>query len=149
MSKISQFPPLLLARAAGLELRGRIHFAKDSIGDVEHGKDEDFEVFRKIILEPSKDQPEKPRALLIVRFRFARFAARTNRLLSLIPIPFIVAQQGFRSKTWMTGQKTGAFQGLYEWDSIEDAQKYWTSFPMKLMKKRAVPGTLNHEITAV
>jgi hypothetical protein len=116
----------LLARATGLKLRGRVHFPKDSIGDVEHGEDEDFEVFRK-----------------------ARFAAKTNRFLSLIPIPFIVAQQGFRSKTWMMGQKTGAYQGLYEWDSIEDAEKYWTSFPMKLMKRRAVPETLIHEIKAV
>jgi len=149
LSKISQFPPILLARATGLELRGRVHFAKDSIGDVEHGEDEDFEVFRKVVLKPSKDQPEKPGAILIVRFSFASFAAKTNRFLSLIPIPFIVAQQGFRSKTWMIGQKTGAFQGLYEWDSIEDAQKYWTSFPMKLMKRRAVPETLSHEIKAV
>jgi hypothetical protein len=149
MSKISEFPPLLLARAAGLGLRGRVHFARDSVADVEHGEDEDFEVFRKVILEPSKDQPEKSGAILIVRFHFARFAAKTNRFLSLIPIPFIVAQQGFRSKTWMMGRKTGAFQGLYEWDSIEDAENYWTSFPMKLMKRRAVPETLNHEIKAV
>ena len=148
MSKISQFPPLLLARTTGLILRGRIHFVKDCIGGVEHGEDEDFEVFRKVILEPSKNQPEKPGAILIVLFSFARFAAKTNRLLSLIPIPFIVAQPGFRSKIWMMGQKTGAFQGLYEWDSIEDAENYWTSFPMKLMKSRAIPETLNYEIRA-
>ena len=149
MSKISQFPPLLLARAAGLELRGRVHFVKDCIGGLEHGEDEDFEVFRKVILEPSKNQPEKPGAIFIVLFSFARFAAKTNCFLSLIPIPFIVAQPGFRSKTWMIGQQTGAFQGLYEWDSIEDAEKCWTSFPMKLMKRRAVPETLNHKIRAV
>lgn len=148
MSKISQFPPLLLARATVLSLWGRVHFIKDCIGGVEHGDDEDFVVFRKVILHPSKDQPAKPGAIFIVRFRFARFAAKTNRLLSLIPIPFIVAQPGFRSKTWMMGQKTGAFRGLYEWDSIEDAEKYWTSFPMKLMKRRAIPETLNYEIRA-
>jgi hypothetical protein len=148
MSKINQFPPLLLARATVLSLCGRVHFIKDCIGGVEHGDDEDFVAFRKVILHPSKDQPAKPGAIFIVRFRFARFAAKTNRLLSLIPIPFIVAQPGFRSKTWMMGQKTGAFRGLYEWDSIEDAEKYWTSFPMKLMKRRAIPETLNHEIRA-
>ena len=148
MMKNSQIPPILLARATGLGLRGRVHFLKDCIGELQHGKDEDYEVFRKVILDPSKDQPEKPGAIFIVRFRFARFAAKTNRFLSLIPIPFIMAQQGFRSKTWMMGQKTGTFQGLYEWDSIEDAEKYWTSFPMKLMKKRAIPETLNHEIRA-
>ena len=113
------------------------------------GDDEDFVVFRKVILHPSKDQPEKPGAIFIVLFRFARFTATTNRLLSLIPIPFIVAQPGFRSKTWMMGQKTGAFRGLYEWDSIEDAEKYWASFPMKLMKSRAIPETLSHDIEAV
>jgi hypothetical protein len=75
---------------------------------VQHGKDEDYEVFPKVILDRSKDQPEKPGAIFIVRFRFARFAAKTNRFLSLIPIPFIVARQGFRSKTWMMGRKTGA-----------------------------------------
>ena len=149
MTKNSQLPPILLARATGLRLRDRVHFLKDCIGEVQHGKDEDYEVFRKVILDRSKDQPEKPGAIFIVVFRFARFAAKTNRFLSLIPIPFIVAQQGFRSKTWMMGRKTGAFQGLYEWDSIEDAKKYWSSFPRKLMKRRAVPETLNHEIRAV
>jgi hypothetical protein len=41
------------------------------------------------------------------------------------------------------------FQGLYEWDSIEEAEKYWSSFPMKQMKRRAVPETLNYEVRAV
>ena len=149
MTKNSQLPPILLARATGLRLRGRVHFLKDCIGDVQNGKDESYKVFRKVILDPSKDQPEKPGAIFIVRFTFARFAAKTNRFLSLIPIPFIVAQPGFRSKTWMMGRKTGVFQGLYEWDSIEDAEKYWSSFPMKLMKRRAVPETLNYEVRAV
>jgi hypothetical protein len=116
---------------------------------VHRGRDEDYEVFRKVILDPSKDQPERPGAILVVRFRFARFEGKTNRLLSLIPIPFIVAQPGFRSKTWFMGRRTGAFRGLYEWDSIKNAEKYRTSFPMKLMKRRAAPKTLFHEIRAV
>ena len=149
MTKNRQLPPMLLARATSLRIRGRVHFLKDCIGDVQPGKDENYKVFRKVVLDPSKDQPEKPGAIFIVRFRFARFAAKTNRFLSLIPIPFIVAQPGFRSKTWMMGLKTGLFQGLYEWDSIEDAEKYWSSFPMKLMKRRAVPETLNYEVRAV
>jgi hypothetical protein len=141
-----QFPPLLLARATLLRLRGRVHFPKDRVGSVEHEESENFLVFRKVVLDPAGDQLEKPGARFTVRFRFARFGVRTNRLLSRIPIPFIVAQPGFRSKTWMMGMETGDFQGLYEWDSIEDAEDYWTSFPMKLMKKRAVPQTLTHEI---
>jgi hypothetical protein len=147
MWKYSQLPPVLLARAAGLTLRGRVHFVKERIGDIEHEEDEDFEVFRKVVVDSMEDQPKTPEAVFRVRFCFARFSAKANRILSLIPIPFIVAQPGFRSKIWLLGRKTGAFQGVYEWDSVEDAEKYWTSFPMNLMKRRAVPETLTYEIT--
>jgi hypothetical protein len=67
----------------------------------------------------------------------------------LIPIPFILAQPGFRSKTWLLGQETGLFQGFYEWNTVRDAENYWTSFPMKLMKKRAVAGSLTYSISEV
>ena len=147
MSKIGQSPPLLLARATSLRLSGRVHFLRDCIGTVEHCEGEDFEIFRKVLLDPAEDQPKRPGALFVVRFNFARFGAKTNRLLSMLPIPFIVAQPGFRSKTWMIGQRTDAFRGLYEWDSIDDAERYWTSFPMNLMKWRAIPQTLTYEVT--
>jgi hypothetical protein len=67
----------------------------------------------------------------------------------LIPIPFIIAQPGFRSKTWLTGKDTATFQGLYEWDSVEDAEHYWNSFPLKLMKRRSIPDTLKFEIIEI
>lgn len=129
-----------------LTLLGRLHFVRDSIGNVTRSGDEDFTVFRRVILSPSKAQPQEAGALFVVQFKFARFTFRTNRILSLIPIPFIIAQPGFRSKTWMISHKTEMFQGIYEWDSVDDAERYWDSFPMKLMKRRAVPETLHHEI---
>jgi hypothetical protein len=149
MTSIVHSPPLLLARAAGLAFQGRIRFIRECVGDTLCGEDEDFVVFRKVILVPVKRQPEKPGAIFVVTFRFALFSVGANRILSLIPIPFILAQPGFRSKTWLLGRQTGVFQGLYEWDSVEDAERYWTSFPMKLMKRRAVPETLIREIRAL
>lgn len=146
MDLYNQFPPILLARALDLRFRGWVHFRKNCIGTVKNGEYEDFVVFRKIVIDPVENQPENPGAIFKVRFHFAKFSFRTNHILSLIPIPFIIAQPGFRSKTWMLGQKTGAFQGVYEWDSVEDTEKYWQSFPLKLMKKRAVPETLTYEI---
>ncbi|MFC1651055.1 hypothetical protein ACFL2X_05745 [Candidatus Latescibacterota bacterium] len=142
----SQLPPKLIARAIKLWFQGRIHFVKDFIGVLKHDENENFKAFRKVVINPSRNQTLKPKAIFMVRFQFTRFSTKTNSYLSLIPIPFIVAQPGFRSKTWMIGQKTGAFKGVYEWDSIEDAENYWTSFPMKLMKNRAVPETLIYEI---
>jgi hypothetical protein len=144
----TQLPPALLARATGYRLRGRIHFPKDRIGDVLHGRGEDFVAFRKMVLDPTDAQPEQPGAEFIVTFHFAKLSAKANKRLSLIPAPFIAAQPGFRSKTWMLGQETGMFQGVYEWDTVEDAEAYWTSFPLRLMKKRAVPSSVEHEVVA-
>ena len=145
MNKYSQIPPLLLARATKLLFQGRVHFPKELYGNI-ITEDEEFEIFRKVVVDAGKTQPEKPAAIFKVYFKFARFSPRTNKYLSLIPIPLIVAQPGFRSKTWLTGKETGTFQGLYEWDTIEDAEHYWNSFPLKIMKSRAVPETLKYEI---
>jgi hypothetical protein len=148
MARLAQFLPALLARATWLRLRGRVHFPRESIGEVLGGDEEDYRVFRKMVVDPAGAQPAQPGARFEVNFSFARFSPAANRRLSRIPMPLIAAQPGFRSKTWMLGQETGAFKGVYEWDTIDDAEDYWTSFPMRLMKRRAVPETLTREIHA-
>jgi hypothetical protein len=110
--------------------------------------DDEYVVFRRLILDPTGAQPPNPGALVKVRFRFANLSARTNKRLSLMPAPFIAAQPGFRSKTWMLGRNTEMFQGLYEWDSVADAEAYATSFPLRIMKKRATPGSVSYEVVA-
>jgi len=145
MKKYTQFPPVLLARATALCLRGRVHFSKSQIGKTVQ-ENEEFVIFRKVLVDPLENQPIKPMAIFKVYFRFSRFSEKTNEFLSLIPIPLIIAQPGFRSKTWLSGKDTGTFKGLYEWESIEDAEHYWDSFPLKLMKRRAIPDTLKYEI---
>ena len=146
MTDMYQLTPFLLARTAGLLLSGRIHFPKNKLGETIQDEEE-FKIFRQVIFDPTGDRPEGPGAIFKVCFHFARFSVNTNKILSLIPIPFIVAQPGFRSKTWLIGQETGLFQGLYEWDTVKDAENYWTSFPMNLMKKRAVPSSLIYSIS--
>jgi len=141
-----QLPPFLLARASGLLLSGRIYFPKNRLGETIQDEEE-FKIFRQVNVDPTGDRPERPGAIFKVCFHFARFSVNTNKTLSLIPIPFIVVQPGFRSKTWLIGQETGLFQGLYEWDTVKDAENYWTSFPMNLMKKRAVPSSLTFSIS--
>jgi len=148
MTDVYQIPPFLLARASGLLLSGRVHFLKSRLDETIH-EEEDFKIFRQVVLDPFGDQLENLGAIFKVCFHFASFSANTNKTLSLLPIPFIVAQPGFRSKTWLLGGKTGLFQGLYEWDTVKDAENYWTSFPMKLMKKRAVPSSLTYSISEI
>jgi len=137
-----------IIRATYLLLQGRIHFPKDHLGEtVDEG--EEFEIFRQMTLDPGNDQPEKSGAIFKVRFQFASMSPEMNVKTSIIPIPFIVAQPGFRSKMWLLGREPGEFQGIYEWDTVASAENYWTSFPMKLMKKRAVPDSLSYEIEEV
>ena len=145
IKNLTRLPPVLAVRAAYYWLCGRVHFPKKRAGEVIQGK-EDFIIFRQAVLDPSANQPERPGAILVVCFQFRRFPLKTNRRLSIIPIPFIIAQPGFRSKIWMSGKRTGEFWGLYEWDTVDDAEKYRFSFPMKLMEKRAVPESLTYEI---
>jgi len=137
-----------IVRAVWLLIQRRIRFPKDRLGDI-IGEGEDFEIFRQMTLDPGQDQPEKPGAIFKVRFRFASMSPEMNIKASLIPIPFILAQPGFRSKMWTLGRESGEFQGIYEWDTIASAESYWTSFPMKLMKRRAVPESLSYEIEEI
>ena len=149
MSKNSQRGPFSsIVWAIYLLIQGRIHFPKDRLGEIVN-EGEGFEVFRHITLDPGKDQPEKPGAIFKVRFRFASMSPEMNKRTSAIPIPFIVAQPGFRSKMWALGRASGEFQGIYEWDTVASAKNYWTSFPMNLMKRRAVPESLSYVIEAV
>ena len=149
MSKNVQRGPFAsIVWAIYLLIRGRIHFPKNRLGETV-GEGEDFQIFRHMTLDPCQDQPEKPGAIFKVRFRFDSMSPEMNIRTSLIPIPFIVAQPGFRSKMWALGTETGEFQGIYEWDTVASAENYWTSFPMKLMKRRAVPESLSYEIEEV
>lgn len=145
MKKYTQIPTILLARAMRLWIKGYVHFLKDQNGSIMKDK-EDFIIFRKVAVYPKHKQYTSPTIILKVFFQFKRFSLKINKILSLIPIPFIIAQKGFRSKTWMFGKDTGIFHGLYEWDTIDDAKQYLDSLPLKLMKKRAIPDTLLFEI---
>lgn len=141
-----QNPIRLLARAVWLRLKGRAGLESD-IRDIHFDVDgERFAAFRKMVVAPAPGQPIEPGAIFQVRFRFKNLSTGVNRRLSLIPIPFISAQPGFRSKTWFLGDETRDFLGYYEFDTVEHAKAYWNSLPMKMMRARAASGSLQHEI---
>jgi hypothetical protein len=141
-----QNPLKLNTRALLLWMRGRVHFTRTGRMDVIDDCGEIFQPFRKVTVERTNGQPEQPDAIFQIRFRFKNLSPTANRMLSLIPIPMIIAQPGFRSKTWLLGQQTGDFIGLYEFDTIADAEAYWHSLPLRIMRMRAVPDSLTHNI---
>jgi len=142
MKRYTQVPPILMARAISLFLKGNVTFLKDLNGSIIKEEKEDFLIFRKVVISKKDRQISNRSVILKVFFHFKKFSFKVNRILSLIPIPLIIAQPGFKSKTWLTGKETDTFYGLYEWDNIENAEQYLESLPLKLMKRRAIPETL-------
>lgn len=144
-----QNPITLILHALGLGLRGRIRFEGNLEGEWLEDRGERFVKFRKVVVEPTSEQPSHPGATFRVRFRFKNLSAKANRLLSLIPIPFIVGQPGFRSKMWLLGEDSGDFIGYYEFDSKEAAEAYWDSLPLRMMRRRMAPDSLTYEISEI
>ncbi len=125
---------------------GRVQFPQAHVG--ENLKMEDkkkFTVLRRLKVEGENDSA-KTCAVFKVRFKFKSLALKTNKQLSMIPAPFLMGMEGFREKYWTFDEQSGYFQGIYQWESKEIAEKYPESFIFKLMTKRAAPGTLSYEI---
>jgi hypothetical protein len=125
---------------------GRVHFPEEYVGaklKMEDGKI--FTVLRRLQVEGKNDNSDGY-AVFKVRFKFKSLKFETNKRLSMIPAPFLMGMNGFHEKYWTFNEETDYFQGIYQWESKEIAEKYPDSFIYKLMTKRAAPGTLAFEI---
>ena len=125
---------------------GRVHFPEEYIGvnlKMEDGKI--FKVLRRLQVEGEYDTSDE-NAVFKVRFKFKSLKFKTNKRLSMIPAPFLMGMRGFREKYWTFNEEIDYFQGIYQWESKEDAEDYPNSFIYKLMTKRAEKGTLLYEI---
>ena len=140
-------PFFSLLTAISYVLRGRLHFCRDRIGEVitmEDGKA--YTIFRQAIVDPGPDRPGEPGVTFKVRFQVAHMSPEQNKLFSLLPIPFFIGLPGFRSKLWMLSESSDDCQGIYEWDTVQDAETYASSFAMKFMTLRSIPGSVSYEI---
>ena len=152
MPAVRYLPPVSIAVAIGRLLSGRIRFSGDRVGKtltMENG--EKHTVFREVLVASSGSVsspsiPVSSFTTLKVRFKFASFSPATNRLLSLIPVPIILGMPGFRQKTWTFCEESGYSQGIYQFESPEVAEGYRRSPVMRILEKRSVPGSMEHEI---
>ncbi len=139
-------PWMAFLRTNGYLLTGRLRFPRGRVGETIKTPDgREFTVFREGRVEPKPDQPERPGASFVVRFH-TKMPSRLNKVFSLLPMPFCMGFPGFRTKFWMMDEKTGDFQGLYEWDSVEDAENYAHSAALGFMTGRSVPGSVSCQI---
>ena len=124
---------------------GYVQFPKDYIGKIFTMEDgQEFSAFRHLAVDPKRGN-DISCAIFIVRFKFSKLPLSINKRLSLFPTPFLIAMPGFRQKIWTINEK-GFFQGIYEWESREYAEKYPESLIFKMMTKRSAVGTLSYEV---
>ena len=124
---------------------GRVHFPEEYMGvDLKMEDGKIFKVLRRLQVEGKNDTSDES-AVFKVRFKFKSLKFKTNKRLSMIPAPFLMGMRGFREKYWTFNDENDYFQGIYQWESKEIAEKYPDSFIFKLMTKRSAEGTLFYE----
>lgn len=136
---------MTLLRTIALCLKGNVKFYHESKNlkfTMEDGKE--FSVFRHVKIIDKK--LKEPQAAFIVRFKPAKMGIKTNILFSNIPMLVLLGFKGFRQKYWCVNYDSGLCQGIYEWQTLEDAESYAKSIAMSFMSKRSMPETVEFKI---
>jgi hypothetical protein len=134
-----RLPIVCLVVAVFFWMAGRIRFPKTFRGKTVRMDDgKRFVVFRHAHRKSKRRESKGAPAVMVVRFRFARFSQKANRRLSRIPIPLIVGYPGFHDKVWMANGEDGTWQGVYQWESAAAVEVYKRSFVLGVMNRRAV-----------
>lgn len=127
--------------------QGRLHNPKEMNGKYFINSDgREFEIFRQTVLDPIKGCEKEPGAVFRVQFKVAKIRPGRDRLIIAMKSPVFVALPGFRSKLWMVDTLNNTYQGVYEWETLQDAEAYVDSYSMEFMNEVAVPGGLSYEI---
>jgi len=125
---------------------GRISFPNKFISSkltMEDGKE--YSLFRTLHVDMDNRKLGEI-AVFIVRFKFKDLSLEANKRLSMFPALFLIGMEGFIEKNWIINGETREFQGIYQWESTESAERYTESFIYNLMTKRAAPGSLSYDI---
>jgi hypothetical protein len=132
-------------KTIGFVVTGRLHFPTQRIGHVvidEEGRQ--FTIFREVVVDPTKNQPKRPGAVLTLHFKVTNMSPAANKFYSLLPLPLYIGEPGFRSKLFtINGEDC---QSIYEWDTVQDAENYVSSIALKTILRRAVPGSVSCKI---
>lgn len=136
-----------IVRTLLLYATGRVNLVKEDIGKqitMEDGKI--YTVFRRVIIKRFINKNKKPKGLFIIRFKPAHMTIEENIKYSRKPMMVFQGFKGFRSKYWTVDYKTGECQGIYEWDTYEDAERYSKSIAVKVMTNRSEKGSVSYKV---
>jgi hypothetical protein len=99
-----------------------------------------FQIFRHITVK--NYCLDSNYTVFIVSFKFSHLSHKANKLASIIPMLLITGFPGFIKKVYAANHKNGYWQGMYQWKTMESLEEYKKSFVFKVMKKRAIPESI-------
>ena len=137
-------PVVGVLRTLALMSAGKIHFHPwdiDSVLVTDDGAR--YRVFRHVTV---RREAPAPAALFIVRFTVKGMSVQQNIRFSRLPMFVFMGFAGFRSKYWCVDDATGAYQGVYEWQTRAHAEAYVASIALRFMTNRSIPGSLSYRI---
>jgi hypothetical protein len=120
-----------LVRSVGYLLGGRIGFPRGRLGDVlELPAGDRFVCYRETALQPAVTDARDDGVVLVFGLQGAdRETGATIRSVLFDPAanvatPFFAGMPGFRRKLWLAGTRENEFLELYEWATVEDAERF-------------------------
>jgi hypothetical protein len=127
--------------------RGRLRSPRSHVGHrIVFADGSVFRVFRETVsVAPCPD-----RAVLVVRFQLrllgrSRFGHALFRVESLANTPLFAGFPGFRSKLWLTDERTGEYRGLYDWAGAGAAESYANAL-VALLRPVCVPRSVGFHV---
>jgi len=127
-----------------LYVRKRVIFDQSSVNKtIEVSDGQSFSVFRRVTISVPAGTPD-PEAYFLVRFKQQNIGSRKHIQFPLMMM--FMGFKGFRSKYWAINRQTGLCQGLYEWQTVRDAENYSKSIAMRIMAKRSHPGSVTFRV---
>jgi hypothetical protein len=142
MKNLRKIPPVCLVISLARLVSGRLivsHSYRER--PVVNARGGTFIIFRHIRVNPLEQ--ETGNCVFVVSFKFARLSFRANKLASVVPMLMITGFPGFMQKMYAMDPDTGFWQGMYQWRSGEHLEAYQKSFVFRMMKRRAINGTVN------
>jgi hypothetical protein len=141
--KVIKNPFVYLLRSLGRLFLGRLKYFNEYVGTtitIENG--ETYHIFRHIasLAHNSKEHG----AVLIVRFKFARFPYAVNKFISQFPMLLITGFPGFQTKMYAVNPQNGYWLGMYQWRSKQALDDYKQSFVLHVMNMRAQDGSVTY-----
>jgi len=143
---LKRIPPVCIGRALVRFITGTLHFSSRYLGRelvMDDGKS--FKAFRHLTMR-RRAPVTGEETVFIVRFRFKRHSFPFNRAASIIPIPLIAGTPGIQTKLWVVDRQDGAWQGMYQFETLQAAEDYRESLVFRVMNRRAVSESLEYTV---